>query len=102
MKFEEIKNDVVNVINESDKKYFDKCYHITFSITNNITPTFEVFADDEQTALDTVIDTFDSGKNTENNILFEVEVDENEIDNYVVAGNYCRYIEVSSFNIIEV
>jgi hypothetical protein len=102
MKFEQIKNDSINVINESDKKYYDKCYHITFSITNNITPTFEIFADCEQTALDILIDSFDTGENTENNILFDITIDDNDNDNYIVAGNYCRYIEVGSFNIVEI
>ena len=97
----EIELDKINVINISDKEYFDKVYHVSFAISNAINPVFKVYSDSEQSALDAVIDFYDNGTN-DDTMLYESNVDESEVDNYVVAGNYCRYVLIGSFNIEEI
>lgn len=97
--------ELKKAINKNDSKYFDRLYKISlYNYSNNYDL---VYANNEQHALDTLIDHLEEIK--ENGYIYTYDqllndgLTELEIDiNYISGGNYSNYVNVEHLNISEI
>lgn len=83
------KLDKVNIVNYNDKKYTDNKYYIGITVSNAITPTFIVYANHEQDALNYLAEYAE--ENELSIFIDEYELwdatDEDEREHYFQADN---------------
>jgi hypothetical protein len=99
-------DESLKIININDIEYSKNLYKI--SLYNYSSNFHYVYANDAQTALDTLVDYLEE-QNTKGHFYTYDELINNymltceEIEqNYMTAGNYCRYIDIEHLNIIEI
>jgi len=92
-------NNNTILINANDKEYFEKCFEIGFLYDTKI---YNVYANNEQNALDTLIDYFEANDLKGYYMTFE-ELEQYEIseDECIVAGNHCYYIQSHELAILK-
>jgi hypothetical protein len=90
--FYENTKQLVNTININDKSFTDKFYII--ELLHGC--TYRIFAYNEADAIDILIDYFCKYKNKFKGYFFSSdelsEFSEDDIQNYIFGGNYCKYI----------
>ncbi len=82
--------DSINIINSEDKNIFNNKYKVTFAVSNTIIPTFLIYANNEQDALNYIAE---YAEKEELNLfidyyeLNDIVDDKEEIERYFQADN---------------
>ena len=87
-------SEAKKIINLNDRKYYDNIYKI--SLYNYSSNYNLVIANNEQSALDILVDYLEEKEEKEHlysyTELIEEETEEEIENRYIVAGNHCYYI----------
>lgn len=82
------------VLNPQDETFYDNAYDITIGVHCSI--HYVVLADNEQEAIDTIIDHYhDKKEEYEGFFLSDDDIEEmtdDDREQYIYGGNYCEYL----------